>query len=104
MKHLHFIHALVITPFEQAILGQNANNWLYIANQDYCVHVLYCVEKDAILFQGTRLVTDTEKQIEYFLNGLTSMHTKVDVKHQIVTLAFGEDEMDNETVAKYLRK
>lgn len=103
MKKMHFIHALVITPFEKAILGQNANNWLYIANQDYCVHALYSVEQKKILFLGTNLITDTESQINHFLEGFISLHPNTEVTSKIVTLAFGEDELNEQIVANHLR-
>lgn len=31
MKKLTFVHALVLTPFEEVILGYNRANWDYIS-------------------------------------------------------------------------
>ena len=55
MKKKHFIHALILTPFEEAILGWDIKNWEYVAQQDYCVRALYNLEKQKLIFFGTNL-------------------------------------------------
>jgi len=64
---------------------------------------LYSVEQKKILFLGTNLITDTESQINHFLEGFISLHPNTEVTSKIVTLAFGEDELNEQIVANHLR-
>lgn len=103
MKKLSFIHALVLTPFEEVILGINSKNWEFIAHQDYCVHALYCKEKKKLLFLGTNLTSNTEENINAFLLSLNQLGELAKVDKKIIVLDFGEDELDMETVTKHFR-
>lgn len=103
MKKLSFVHALILTPFEEVILGHNRTNWDYISNQDYCVHALYCKEKKKLLFLGTNLSANTEEHINSFLLTLAQLGELVTVDKKIIVLDFGEDELDEKTVVKHFR-
>lgn len=103
MKKLTFVHALVLTPFEEVILGYNRANWDYISRQDYCVHALYCKEKKKLLFLGTNLKTNTEENINSFLLTLSQLGELGSVEKKIIVLDFGEDELDEKIVAKHFR-
>ena len=104
MKKKHFIHALILTPFEEAILGQDIKNWEYVAQQDYCVRALYNLEKQKLIFFGTNLTQNITEQIDSFIGGLEALNEPVIIEKKIFVLNFGEDELDKKTVVKYLQQ
>lgn len=104
MKKSTFIHALILTPFEEAILGQDIKNWEFVAQQDYCVHALYHQEKQKLIFFGTNLTQNITEQIDSFIGGARCLGAPVIIEKKIFVLNFGEDELDRKTVVKLFRQ
>lgn len=103
MKKYSFIHALILTPFEEAILGNDAKNWKFVSEQDYCVHALFNKEKKKLVFLGTNLTSNISDQIEGCIKSYEALGNLSSVEQKIIVINFGEDELDKKFVERLLR-
>ena len=99
---LHFIYALIVTPFEQDLLKSKGGNWEYINMQDFPIRALYCANSQEFIFFGDNIKTDILHDINQFLIGLNKAGISYQIDKRIINLAKGEDEMCKKTVAQYL--
>ena len=98
---LNFIHALIVTPFEQEILGSDRGNWHKISQQDFAVHALYCANTQEFIYFGDNLKENTLADIRQFLINLRKVGVTYRLDRRIISLANGEDEKCKTTVAQY---
>lgn len=99
---LHFIYALVVTPFERDLLKNQRGNWNYIYFQDFPTHAFYCIESKEFIFFGDNVKSDTARDINQFCIALSKAGIAYDIDKRIISLSKGEDETSEKTVAQYL--
>lgn len=97
MKY-HFIHALVLTPFESSLTPLD---WDTVSAQDYPIHALYCEESGALLFHSNNQKIDCMDEISKIYNLLEKLNIQFFHKQQIIILRDDENEYDAQDVLKH---
>lgn len=97
MKY-HFIHALVITPFESTLTSLD---WETLVAQDYPIHALYCEEAGALLFHSDNQKCNCMEEISKINNLLVQLGNEIVQLQQIIILREDENEYDAQDVLKH---
>ena len=97
MKY-HFIHALVLTPFEASLTPLN---WETLSAQDYPLHALYCKESGALLFHSDNQKNDCVKEISKIFNLLEKLNIQFSQEQQILIMSDDENEYNEQDVLKH---
>ena len=97
MKY-HFIHALVITPFESSL---NPIDWETLSAQDYPLHALYCEELGALLFHSDNQKSDCAEMISFLKQTFEILGVPAQFKQQIIIMNDDENEYDAQDVLKH---
>lgn len=97
MKY-HFIHALVITPFEASL---TPIDWETLSAQDYPLHALYCEELGALLFHSDNRKNDCTEMISFLKETFEILGIPAVYEQQIIIMSDGENEYDAQDVLKH---
>ena len=97
MKY-HFIHALVITPFESSL---NPIDWETLSAQDYPLHALYCGELGALLFHSDNQKSDCAEMISFLKQTFEILGIPAQFEQQIIIMNDAENEYDAQDVLKH---
>lgn len=97
MKY-HFIHALVVTPFESSLTPLD---WETLSTQDYPLHALYCEESSALVFHSDNQKNDCAKEISKIYNLLEKLNIEFSQQQQIIIMSDGENEYNAQDVLKH---
>ena len=97
MKY-HFIHALVITPFETSL---TPIDWETLSAQDYPLHALYCEELGAFLFHSDNRKNDCTEMISFLKETFEILGIPAVYEQQIIIMSDGENEYDAQDVLKH---
>ena len=94
----HFIHALVITPFEASL---TPIDWEALSAQDYPLHALYCEELGALLFHSDNRKNDCAEMISFLKQTFEILGIPAVYEQQIIIMSDGENEYDAQDVLKH---
>lgn len=97
MKY-HFIHALVVTPFESSLTSLD---WETLSAQDYPVHALYCKELGALLFHSDNQNSECTEMISFLQETFKILNIPAEWEKQIIVLRDDECEYDSQDVLKH---
>ena len=97
MKY-HFIHALVVTPFESSLTPLD---WETLSAQDYPLHVLYCEELGALLFHSDNQKNDCAEMISFLKETLKILSIPVEYENKIIIMSDDENEYSAQDVLKH---
>lgn len=95
----HFIHALVLTPFEASLTPLN---WKNLSEQDYPIHVLYSKEQNRIIFHSDNQKCDCAQEISKIQSLLTKLGISIALQQQIIVLNDDENEYCTKDVIRHL--
>ena len=98
MMEYHFIHALVVTPFESSLTPLD---WDTLAQQDYPIHVLYCSNLGKIVFQSDNQKFACADFISFFKQSLEILSIPALYEQQIIILREDENEYSAADVMKH---
>lgn len=97
MKY-HFIHALVLTPFESSL---TALNWEEVITQDYPVHALYCKELKCLLFLSDNQKSDCSEMVSFLKQTFEILSIPAQFEKQIIILSDDENELNEQDVLRH---
>lgn len=97
MKY-HFIHALVITPFEASL---TPIDWETLSAQDYPLHALYCEELGALLFHSDNRKNDCAEMISFLKQTFEILGIPAVYEQQIIIMSDDENEYNAQDVLKH---
>lgn len=97
MKY-HFIHALVLTPFESSLTPLD---WDTISAQDYPVHALYCKELRDLIFLSNNQKSDCTEMISFLNKTFEILGISAQYEKQIIILSDDENAMEAQDVLKH---
>ena len=97
MKY-HFIHALVVTPFESSLTPLD---WETLSAQDYSLHALYCEELGALLFHSDNRKNDCTEMISFLKQTFEILGIPAVYEQQIIIMSDDENEYDAQDVLKH---
>lgn len=97
MKY-HFIHALVITPFEATLTPVD---WDTLSAQDYPIHALYCKELNSLLFHSDNQNSECTEMISFLKQTLEILNIPAVWENQIIIMGENECEYDAQDVLKH---
>ena len=97
MKY-HFIHALVLTPFESSL---TTLNWEEVIAQDYPVHALYCKELKCLLFLSNNQKSDCSEMVSFLKQTFEILSIPAQFKKQIIILSDDENELNEQDVLRH---
>ena len=97
MKY-HFIHALVVTPFESSLTSLD---WETLSAQDYSLHALYCEGLGALLFHSDNQKNDCSKMISFLKETLKILSIPVEWENKIIIMSDDENEYNAQDVLKH---
>ena len=97
MKY-HFIHALVITPFEASL---TPIDWETLSAQDYPLHALYCEELGTLLFHSDNRKNDCTEMISFLKETFEILGIPAVYEQQIIIMSDNENEYDAQDVLKH---
>ena len=97
MKY-HFIHALVLTPFEASLTPLD---WEVLAAQDYPIHALYCKELGALLFLSDNQKNDCSNLLSFLQETFKILNVPAEWEKQIIIMSDDENEYDAQDVLKH---
>lgn len=97
MKY-HFIHALVLTPYEATLTPLD---WYIVGAQDYPIHALYCQELHRIVFLSDNQKNDCTMEISKILDLLILFKMEVFMNNQIIVLEENENGYSEQDVLKH---
>ena len=97
MKY-HFIHALVVTPFESSLTPLD---WEALSAQDYPLHALYCKESGALLFHSDNQKNDCANMISFLKETLKILSIPAEWENKIIIMSDDENEYSAQDVLKH---
>lgn len=97
MKY-HFIHALVLTPFESSLTSRQ---WDEVVAQDYPIHALYCKDLNRIIFQSDNQKCNCLEKISEICSLLENLEIELFLEQQIIILENDENEYSAQDVLKH---
>ena len=97
MKY-HFIHALVLTPFESSLTPLD---WEILSAQDYPLHALYCEELSALLFLSDNQKNDCTNLLSFLKETFKILNIPAEWEQQIIIMSDDENEFDAQDVLKH---
>ena len=97
MKY-HFIHALVLTPFESSL---NPLEWGILVQQDYPIHALYCQEVGNLIFHSDNQKCDCMNEVSKIKQTLEILGIPALYEQQIIILRDDENEYCAQDVLKH---
>ena len=97
MKY-HFIHALVVTPFESSLTPLD---WETLSAQDYPLHALYCEESGALVFHSDNQKNDCAKEISFLKETLKILSIPAEWENKIIIMSDDENEYCAQDVLKH---
>ena len=97
MKY-HFIHALVLTPFESSLAPLD---WETLSAQDYPLHALYCEELGALLFLSDNQKNDCSNLLSFLQETFKILNVPAEWEQQIIIMSGDENEYDAQDVLKH---
>lgn len=68
---VHFVYALVLTPFERDLLKNWRGDWNFISSKDFPIHAFCCTDTKEFLFFGDNVKNDTAQDINQFCIALS---------------------------------
>lgn len=97
MKY-HFIHALVLTPFEASLTPLN---WETLLAQDYPLHALYCEELGALLLHSGNQKNDCSNMISFLKETFKILSIPAEWENKIIIMSDDENEYSAQDVLKH---